>query len=125
MKVKLRKRAISLLLVLLMLVSSFTPHTVYAIDAGSNDNDAGGQRVPATYNMHGWGAMVTLVTLKNPYTEKELDKLAEDYEKLKDETSVAITRAAEKEYLKEFNSRRLCEIVEYCCNLSKNVVVLI
>lgn len=58
--------------------------------------------MPATYNMHGWGAMVTLVTLKNPYTEKELDKLAEDYEKLKDETSVAITRAAEKEYLKEF-----------------------
>ena len=102
MKVKLRKRAISLLLVLLMLVSSFTPHTVYAVDAGSNDNDAGGQRVPATYNMHGWGAMVTLVTLKNPYTEKELDKLAEDYEKNKDKTSVAINHLIAETYLEEF-----------------------
>lgn len=46
--------------------------------------------------------MVTLITLKNPYTEKELDKLAEDYEKLKDETSVAITRATEARYLKTF-----------------------
>ena len=57
MKTKLRKRAGSLLLALLMLVSSFTPFTpqiIYAVDAGSNDNDAGGQRVPATYNMHGW-----------------------------------------------------------------------
>ena len=51
MKVKLRKRAISLLLVLLMLVSSFTPfapHIIYAVDAGPNDNDAGGEKKAAT-----------------------------------------------------------------------------
>ena len=46
--------------------------------------------------------MVTLVTLKNPYTEKELDKLAEDYEKNKDKTSVAINHLIAETYLEEF-----------------------
>ena len=103
MKVKLRKRAISLLLVLLMLVSSFTPHTVYAVDAGSNDNDAGGQRVPATYNMHGWGAIVTIVSEENTYKtkEEELDKLAEGFEG-GDKTSVAINYLITNKYLENF-----------------------
>lgn len=56
---KLRKRVGSLLLVLLIVLSSFTPFTPQVayggVAAGSNDNNAGGNRVPATYNIHGWG----------------------------------------------------------------------
>ena len=105
MKVKLRKRAISLLLALLMVLSSFTPCIVYGgTQAGSNDNDAGGQRVPATYNMHGWGAMITVVSEKNTYktNEAKLDELAEGYEKNKDKTSVAINHLIAETYLEEF-----------------------
>ena len=43
---------------------------------------------------------MTLVILNNPYTESELAKLAENYEKEQDKTSVAITRATEARYLK-------------------------
>ena len=83
MKTKLRKRAISLLLSLLMVLSSFTPCIVYGGSAaGSNDNAAGGSAIPATYNMHGWGAMVTLVSEENTYKadEAKLDELAKGYE---------------------------------------------
>ncbi len=51
---KLRKQAGSLLLILFMALSSFTPYTAYGgTQAGSNDNAAGGSAIPATYNMHG------------------------------------------------------------------------
>lgn len=54
-----------------MLLLSFAPCTVYVVDAGSNDNAEGGEKA-ATYNMHGWGAMVTIVSEENTYkTEKE------------------------------------------------------
>ena len=106
MKVKLRKRAGSLLLAMLMVLSSFTPlapQVAYAVDAGSNDNDAGGQRVPATYNMHGWGAIVTIVSEENTYKtkEEELDKLAEGFEG-GDKTSVAINYLITNKYLENF-----------------------
>lgn len=45
---KLRKRAGSLLLILFMVLLSFNPYTVYAVEADSNDNNAGGQKVPVT-----------------------------------------------------------------------------
>lgn len=71
---KLQKRSGSLLLALLMVLSSFAPFTlqiVYAVDAGPNDNDVGGEKKAATYNMHGQGALVTLVRMDNPYQENE------------------------------------------------------
>ncbi len=72
MKKKLQKRAISLLLALFMVLSSFAPRITYAVDTGSNDNNAGGEKVAATYNMHGWGAMVTLVTVKKMITRQRI-----------------------------------------------------
>lgn len=105
MKTKLRKRAGSLLFAMLMVLSSFNPYTAYGgTQAGSNDNAAGGSAIPATYNMHGWGAMVTLVSEENTYKadEAKLDELAKGYEG-KDKTSVAITHVITEKYLENFS----------------------